>query len=79
MMMTRFAETRFTPSEPACEGDQIALFNSSDLSRSSPEFGDLQGKPGVSETTICSHCQGWWVPRGVHDDHAVRRDEVHTQ
>ena len=34
---------------------QIAFSHSLGLHRSSPESGDLQCKPGISETTVCSH------------------------
>jgi hypothetical protein len=37
--------------QPA-QSDQIAFSNSLDLYRSSPESGDLHGKPGVSITPI---------------------------
>ena len=45
--------------QPA-ESDRIVFSNPLDLNRSSPESDDLQCRPGVSKTTICSHSQGWW-------------------
>ena len=45
--------------QSTAETDQIALFNPLDLHRSSPEFGDLQCRTGVSKVAICLHYGVW--------------------
>ena len=50
--------------QPAAS-DQIAVFNSPDLYRSSPESGDLQCTPDVSTTMIHSCFTGWWNHAGL--------------
>ena len=51
-----------TANQPS-ERDQIPFPQLIDVYRNSSESCELQCKPGLSKTMICSHLEGWWEAR----------------